>query len=101
MMPRNRSTEDLHPNSNSRISIRVLFFGAAREAAQCSETKIEIQAPATVASTFENIQLIFPALKEFTGSLLLAVNMEYREMNSPVLDGDELAIFPPVSGGSS
>jgi molybdopterin synthase sulfur carrier subunit len=32
--------------------------------------------------------------------LLCAVNMDYAEALSPVQDGDEVAFFPPVTGGS-
>ncbi|MGF1527227.1 MAG: MoaD/ThiS family protein [Candidatus Competibacterales bacterium] len=30
---------------------------------------------------------------------LTAVNFEYRELDHPVTDGDEVAFFPPVTGG--
>ena len=38
------------------------------------------------------------AFKE-TNSLQYAVNCEYVDLNFVVSDNDELAIFPPVSGG--
>jgi molybdopterin synthase sulfur carrier subunit len=31
--------------------------------------------------------------------MLVAVNMEYADMQAPVRDGDEVAFFPPVTGG--
>jgi molybdopterin synthase sulfur carrier subunit len=30
---------------------------------------------------------------------LAAVNMEFRDLTEPVRDGDEVAFFPPVTGG--
>jgi len=33
-------------------------------------------------------------------SLLAAVNMEYARPDQPVRDGDEVAFFPPVTGGA-
>ena len=33
------------------------------------------------------------------GNLLCAVNLEYAEADHPVADGDEVAFFPPVTGG--
>ncbi|HFC54470.1 MAG TPA: molybdopterin synthase sulfur carrier subunit, partial [Gammaproteobacteria bacterium] len=35
------------------------------------------------------------------GNLLVAINMEYATMQSPVKDGDEVAFFPPVTGGAN
>ena len=42
-----------------------------------------------------------PALAAFFsgGMLLVAVNREYAAANAVLRDGDELALFPPVSGG--
>ncbi len=33
------------------------------------------------------------------GNILAAVNMDYVELDSNVKDGDEIAFFPPVTGG--
>ena len=44
---------------------------------------------------------VYPDLRRFRSSLLVAVNQEYaRELDITLKDGDELALFPPVSGGS-
>lgn len=83
-----------------RIGVRVLFFGAAREAAGCDEEEIEVSAPATVASVFEGILNAHPSLRRFGRSLLIAVNEEYALREKVVRGGDEIAIFPPVSGGA-
>jgi len=42
-----------------------------------------------------------PALADFLrgGSLLVAVNREYATANTVLKDGDEVALFPPVTGG--
>ena len=42
----------------------------------------------------------YPELQRFGNSLLLAVNQEYAHPETAIHDGDELALFPPVSGGS-
>ncbi|MFL6210016.1 MAG: molybdopterin converting factor subunit 1 [Pyrinomonadaceae bacterium] len=85
----------------SRLSVRLLFFGAAREAAGCDEAEIEVGAPATAASVLAEVTARHPALARFGRSLLVAVNEEYAGRDAPVRAGDEVAIFPPVSGGAT
>lgn len=82
------------------ISVRVLFFGAARDAAGKEETELKLYPPHDAASVFEQLLVAYPALRRFGRSLLFAVNQEYAQSDRLVVDGDELAVFPPVSGGS-
>jgi molybdopterin synthase catalytic subunit len=85
---------------NDRVKIRVLFFGAARDAVDASSLELSVDAPATVSSAFRKLVQEFPLLERFGRSLLFAVNQEYATQDTPLADNDELAIFPPVSGGS-
>ena len=84
----------------TQINVRLLFFGAAREAAGCSAEELTVHAPATAASVFAEVVARHPALKRFGRALLVAVNEEYAGMDAPVSAHDEVAIFPPVSGGA-
>jgi len=89
------------PTSQRSFRVRVLFFGAAREIAGHSEIEFELRAPATAATAFEEIMASYPELRRFGRSLLFAVNQEYaRDADMEVKEGDELAFFPPVSGGA-
>ena len=81
------------------IRVRLLYFGAAREEAGREEEQLEVGAPATAASVFEEVLCAHPALRRFGRSLLVAVNEEYAGAAAEVRAGDEIAIFPPVSGG--
>ena len=82
------------------MKIRVLFFGAARDAVDANELELSVEAPATVASAFRKLVESFPALERFGRSLLFAVNQEYATRDTLLNENDELAVFPPVSGGS-
>jgi molybdopterin converting factor subunit 1 len=81
------------------ISVRVLFFGAARDATGTGELQLELKSPATARTAFAELLTTFPDLQRFGRSLLLAVNHEYAPVDLEVHEGDELALFPPVSGG--
>jgi sulfur-carrier protein len=82
------------------INVRVLFFGAARDVTGKTELELTLRSPATARNAFEELLTAFPDLRRFGRSLLLAVNHEYVPVDLEVKDGDELAVFPPVSGGS-
>jgi molybdopterin synthase catalytic subunit len=83
-----------------QATIRVLFFGAARDAVGQAEVDFVLPEPANVATTFSRLLLTYPQLGRFGRSLLIAVNQEYAAADRLVQNGDELAIFPPVSGGT-
>jgi molybdopterin converting factor subunit 1 len=88
-------------DATARVSVRLLLFGAAREAAGGEEWHaLEVSAPATAASVLEAARAKYPALARFGRSLLVAVNEEYAAPDREVRAGDEIAIFPPVSGGA-
>ena len=86
--------------SGERISIRVLFFGGARDVVEANQLEISLDAPATVAGAFRYLAGRFAGLERFGRSLLFAVNQEYATPETQLNENDELAVFPPVSGGS-
>ncbi|HKU74204.1 MAG TPA: molybdenum cofactor biosynthesis protein MoaE [Pyrinomonadaceae bacterium] len=83
-----------------QVSIRVLFFGAARDVVNANQLDLSLDAPATVSSAFQNLIARFAQLERFGRSLLFAVNQEYATPDTLLKENDELAVFPPVSGGS-
>jgi len=71
------------------------MFAGLRERAGTDRREVELAAGATVAD-------IWPALElgaEPSG-LLYAVNRRYAERDQQLVDGDEVALIPPVSGGA-
>jgi len=83
-----------------QVSIRVLFFGAARDVVAANQLDLSLDTPATVSSAFQNLIARFSQLERFGRSLLFAVNQEYATPETLLKENDELAVFPPVSGGS-
>lgn len=84
------------------LKINVLFFGAAREVVDQNPLHLTVTTnePTTVARAFQQLVEKYPALERFGRSLLFAVNQEYATLDTELKDNDELAIFPPVSGGN-
>ena len=86
---------------SQHVTITVLFFGAAREVVNKNPFPLTLtDEPATVSSAFRQLVNQFSELERFGRSLLFAVNQEYATPETELKEGDELAIFPPVSGGS-
>jgi len=82
--------------------ITVVFFAALREQLGCSEIKID--ATDAIKSVVEVKQALTNMNKEWinffeNNSLLIAVNHDMVDENHPVKSGDEVAFFPPVTGG--
>src|SRR4051812_7310949 len=93
------SEQPVRPGGET-ICGRVHFFRAARGMVGRGEAAMSFRAPADAASAFEEILSQYPDLRRFGRSLLFAVNQEYAREPMDVREGDELAIFPPVSGGA-
>jgi molybdopterin synthase catalytic subunit len=83
------------------VRINLLFFASLADIVGARKLGLEVSEPATVADLLTRLEADFPRLSEYRSILLTAVNQEYVESGHPVVDGDEVAIFPPVSGGST
>jgi sulfur-carrier protein len=77
------------------MSITVRYFASLKENLGRSEDTHVYTGKATVRELW---QLCVPEMP-LPGNILAAVNMEYAELDSDVKDGDEVAFFPPVTGG--
>ena len=88
--------------SAEQVTINVLFFGAARDVVDQNPLPLvlTLEPPATVARAFQQLVAQYGGLERFGRSLLFAVNQEYATQETVLHNNDELAIFPPVSGGS-
>jgi molybdopterin synthase catalytic subunit len=75
------------------MTVTVRLFAGLREHAGWS--KRELEGVASVADVWPELDL-----GEEPPGLLYAVNKEYAARNHRLVDGDEVALIPPVSGGS-
>jgi len=87
-------------SENNEIRIHVLFFGSAKDIVGTNTLELSLESPASLTEASALLIRKFPELKKFGRSLLFAVNQEYADANTAINDMDEVAVFPPVSGGS-
>ncbi|MGI8784825.1 MAG: molybdopterin converting factor subunit 1 [Acidobacteriota bacterium] len=83
----------------SKIRVRVRLFASLADIAGCRELDIDLPAGASVASLYERLQLTYPNFRPYTQRLMFAVNYDYAGQDRQLQPGDEVGIFPPVSGG--
>jgi molybdopterin synthase catalytic subunit len=82
------------------MRVRVLLFGVLKDIFQRSEELLELSGGATVSDLLDHYRRLAPGRSNFFHSLALAVNQEYASPKHPLHDGDEVALLPPVSGGT-
>jgi molybdopterin synthase catalytic subunit len=82
------------------MTIHVLFFALLRDRAGTARCDLTLPENATVADAAEAIGERFPGLLQAVSRVAYAVNRDYASPTTSLHDGDELALIPPVSGGS-
>lgn len=81
--------------------IKVLFFAQLREDLDCAQLELPSAQINTLADVKAQLLKLHPhwQLALTRPNLLVAVNQEYARLDSAVKGGDEVAFFPPVTGG--
>jgi molybdopterin synthase catalytic subunit len=82
------------------VRVKVLFFGVLRDIAGAGEDCLELPPDATLSTVFDHYARRHPRLGEMRSSVMLARNQQFARGSTPIEDGDEIALLPPVSGGS-
>ncbi len=80
--------------------LKVRFFASLKDLVGESELEIHLEKEISVRKIFQQLETRFPEIKRYESILLVAVNMEYADLDTTVNPGDEVCFFPPVSGGS-
>jgi len=76
------------------MSIQVKFFASLRETLGMVSTEIEAGTGITIREIWHQV-----TTQDYPVNTLCAINMDYARPDDLVHDGDEVAFFPPVTGG--
>lgn len=85
------------------MNIHLLYFASVREQVGCAGETFALDAP---SATLETLTAALRArggewevLLDGTRPIKFAVNQQFAAPDTPLADGCEVAIFPPVTGG--
>ena len=80
---------------------KILFFGQLRERLDCHVVSMELPSPCTVKEVKQLLSLRGEHWQQYLSerTVLAAVNHTMSDDQAQVNTGDEIAFFPPVTGG--
>ncbi len=83
------------------INVRVRAFAALREALSLSEVDLALAPGTDVAGVLAQLAAAHPTARLQERRVAVAVNRAYAPPDRVLVDGDEVALIPPVSGGGA
>ncbi|MAB59468.1 MAG: hypothetical protein CMO46_02870 [Verrucomicrobiales bacterium] len=82
------------------MSIKILFFSLLTEVVGKSECDFRLpEGEYTIKSILEQIYIEWPDLKSWDSRMLIALDLNYVGRGTEVVDGQTLALMPPLQGG--
>jgi len=82
------------------MQVNVRYLGMLREIAGRDGEPIELPEATPLGELYVALQQRLPQLQKFHQAIALAVNNEYSGSDTTLHEGDEVALIPPVSGGT-
>jgi len=82
------------------MRVRVLFFGVLKDVVGRGSEDAEFAEGADLRAVLDRYAALSPGLGKMAGSIVVARNCRFAEPASKIAEGDEIALLPPVSGGS-
>ena len=80
-------------------TVRVRLFARYAELAGRDDVTLTIAFPATVRDVIQRLREAVPGAHALPEQPLTAVNLKQVKLDSPLHDGDEVALLPPLAGG--
>ena len=89
----------LRPFPTPVLNVRVLLFSVLRDGVGAGELSTAVEPGATGADLLDRLAAAYPAVALHRSVVRLAINRRYAPSDTPLADGDEVALITPVSGG--
>jgi molybdopterin synthase catalytic subunit len=83
------------------VRIRVLYFASLRQRLGFPEEAVELPETADIAALKAEVARVHPEVADSLRTAIAAVNREFALPEQRLHASDEVALFPPVSGGGS
>lgn len=87
------------PAAPAAITVRVLFFASLADLMGERRRTVNLPAGAAISDALDNLANDVPELAFRAPHVSFALNEAFVPADTPLSDGDELALIPPVSGG--
>jgi len=81
------------------MKIEIRLFALVKDVVGTDRISLEVEDPAVIEDVMDILLQKDPELRPMRNSLKFAIHDEFAELSTPLKDGQELSIIPPVSGG--
>jgi molybdopterin converting factor subunit 1 len=81
------------------MEVKVVYFASARELAAKTSEFLALPEGSTVSELKALLVRLHPALRQGKDSFKFSVNFDVVGIDSPLKEGDEVGVLPPVAGG--
>ncbi|MFZ3193325.1 MAG: molybdopterin converting factor subunit 1 [Moraxellaceae bacterium] len=85
--------------STANSTVSVLFFARHREQMGMADCVLSLAAPISLAEFKQQLTAQYPAFASLRQPVMAAVNQDFADDDRLIQAGDEVAFFPPVTGG--
>jgi len=83
------------------VKIQVLFFGVLKDEAGRASEELTVEEGTRVSDVVARYAAEVPRIAELDRAVVVARNQRFARRDELLMEGDELALMPPVSGGTS
>ena len=81
------------------LELKILLFASLKERMGRNQILVQVNEGCNTADFLGSLFMQYPELKPFSSSLIVSINQNFAKPEQQIHPGDEIALFPPVSGG--